>query len=68
MSRGAYGGLSSRGGRQLLRKLREAAELPTFERCPECGGALRYEPRRDGAFLVPGPPVATCANCGWVAS
>lgn len=67
MSRGAYGGLSSRGGRHWLRTLRVPAALPTFDRCPECGGALRYEPRRDGAFLVPGPPVATCASCGRVA-
>lgn len=66
MSRGAYG-IASRGGRQLLRKLREAAAIPTFERCPECDGALSYEPRRGGAFLVPGPPVGTCTACGWVA-
>lgn len=67
MSRGAHGGISSRGGRQLLCKLCEAAALPTFERCPDCGGGLRFEPRREGAFLVPGPPVGTCTVCGWVA-
>lgn len=67
MSSEAGNGISSWRGRQLLRKLREAATIPTFERCPECGGALHFTPRRDGPFLMPGPPAGTCTVCAWVA-
>lgn len=67
MSRGASGGISSRGGRQLLRALREAAALPVFESCPDCGGAVKMGPRRDGAFYVPGSLTWTCGACGWQA-
>ncbi len=62
-ARGAYGGTSSRGGHHLARTLRDASACAPFAACPACGGALRFEPRRDGAFLVPGPPVPTCVAC-----